>query len=231
MATVSTQTATTALSSTRPPKMTLRQRLLVSGVVDGKSIAQAGRDAGYKSRHNAHDSLRDVREKLPALLVKHGLDADSILDRLRDKLDATKTVTASAFGEITDSMEIADNPTQIKAIEIAVDLHGMTQRDDSVRIGTVNILWAGQSPAWAGQASGDTDAQANQAISVDASVHTYTQSVIDGESVPISTIEGTGGGPAPSTHTHSAKSATRGVLTQRIVKRRKPRLPVFRGDK
>src|SRR5216684_5626265 len=123
------------LSPARTPKMTLRQRLLVSGVVDGKSVAQAGRDAGYRSRHNAHDSLRDVREKLPALLVKHGLDADSILSRLRDKLDATKTVTASAFGQITDSMEIADNPTQVKAIEIAVDLHGMTQHD-GVHIGT-----------------------------------------------------------------------------------------------
>lgn len=209
--------------------------MLLNGVVEGKSVSDAGKDAGYRSRHNAHDALRSIRDRLPELLRKHGLDEDAFAIRLRDKLDATKTVTASFMGQISDSIEVADNPTQMAALELVADLHGMTAKDDGrFSIGTVNILWSGHAPAWAGQSS---DAAVNSAIPVsthadaDAQlVHTNTQSVTDAERVPISTLEGTGPGRAASPHTHSGTVAAEGVLTRR-VKKRGPRLPVYRGEK
>ena len=166
-----------------------------------------------------HTDVSALLDKLP------GLDRKRVLAKLRELTDATKTVTASFMGKITDSIEVADNPTQLAATRLALEMHRLVGQDGArVSVGTVNILWQGGSPQWAKPA---TERLVNTSV---------TNSVPNGnaaESVPISTVEGTGPGPAPSTHEHSATPANEGVLTQRVkaartVKKRRPRLPVYK---
>lgn len=211
---------------------TVRQAVLTNAIAEGMSISEAGRLAGYRSPQNAHDVYRNLRDRLADVMDGVGLTERVIAERIREQLYATKTVTASFMGQITDSIEIADNQAIGKAIETAARIRGMVDVGDSgTHIGTVNILWAGHAPGWA---------QTKQ-----LSDGMVTESVLNQqpmESVPISTVEGTGPDPAPSAHTHSKGSSGDGVLTQRVgssgdrssppqrvVKKRGPRLPVLGG--
>lgn len=206
-------------------------------------------------------------------LIDSILDRRTILEKLRDQLDATKTVTASFMGQISDSMEIADNQARGKAIELGLKLHRLIDGDAHTSIGTVNVMFAGALPDWL---QGQPQDQACRAVAVganpelvqtgtvDSAVHTGNNG--DNAPPPLSAIEGTAAGPGGCTHTHPANLVSlkcddtvpvtgafadgnfpgasvpvEGVpvtavpaktkLSQRVVKTRKARLPVFRGDK
>jgi hypothetical protein len=165
------------------------------------------------------EAISAYLESIPGLNRRH------VLQRLREHMDATRTVTATFMGQITDSVEVADNPTQLKAIELALRLHRLIG-DDGQRaphIGTVIINWAGEQPQWNGSIPIDTQA----------------------ESVPISTVEGTDSAPAAPARTHSASLAAPNAhsgesasikvsdapLVQRVKRKRQVRLPVYKGEK
>ncbi len=235
---MSTQPAVAELSHPPLTKTTLRQRLLVQGVAEGKSLSEAGQDAGYRSIQNAADSFSALRDRLAGVMDNVGLTEQAIAERLRDQMYATRTVVATAFGAITDSMEVADNQAIGKAIETAAKIRRMIGGDGgNVGIGTVNILWAGPTPAWCGhteaqvdttvtqrcgQANVDTDAQANVIV---------TQPLLSGEGVPEVQLKVLEPGLPPHHTSAGSKSDSKNVLTQRVVKRRKPRLPVYKGAK
>lgn len=211
------------------PKLTTRRRLLLSGLVDGKSVAAASRSAGFISRQSGHDAFQQMREQLPELMRKIGLDEHAVLGRIRDKMDATKVVTASFNGEITDALEVPDNQAQMHAIELAADLLGLKPRDDRTSIGSINIVWGGAAPAWAmsrlsrpAPASERkrklTDRIGNDSVT-DCVPQCNANSTID-MAPPRSAIEGTGSDEGGSAHTHPAKKPR---------KKSGPRLPVYKG--
>ena len=142
------QGAVAARTETSTPRLTTKRKLLLSGLADGKSMAEATAGA-LMSRQHGYATLNQLRERLSELMDAIGLSERAILERLRDKLDATKTVTASFMGKITDSIEVADNPTQMDAIKTAAKMHGMFDRDDGpTNVGPVNIVYAGSRPNW-----------------------------------------------------------------------------------
>lgn len=210
----------------------------MNAVADGMPISKAGELAGYKSRHNAHDVYRTMRDRMAEVMDSVGLTERAIALRLNEQLYATKTVTASFMGQITDSIEVADNQAVGKAIETAARIRGMVDTGETgPQIGSVNILLApGVAPAWAGHS---TEPERNAVVTESIPIEQQA------EGVPISTVEGTGPDPGPSTHIRSAKSEGKGVLTQRVnpgcdrsssasasagrvKQKRKPRLPGWR---
>jgi hypothetical protein len=215
VAIVKDQDTTTATQQPVGPKLTTRRKILLSSLVNGKSMAEATGAAGMvlQSGYRAMDEMKD---RLPELMRRHGLGEDQIIGRLRDKMDATKTVTASMFGVITDSMEIADNPVQMKAIELAADLMGMTNSDAGRGgIGTVNIVWNGIAPPWAQPTP----------LPIDHS----NELVIDGEGYthPEVQLKVLGRTPALPPPTHPEGSLSERVMSPKRT--RKARLP--RGPK
>jgi hypothetical protein len=198
---------------------TVRQGILANAVADGMPIDQAGKLAGYRSLQNTYDAYRTMRDRIVGVMDGAGVTERMIAERLRDQLFATKTITASHFGEITDSIEVADNQAIGKAIETAARIRGMLDSDgNSTSIGTINILCHSQTiPDWS---SANVD---NNTLPIDNTSNR----------VGISTVEGTGPDPAPSTPTHSAtptllaRVETAKSVPAKVTKKRGPRLPVL----
>lgn len=203
---------------------TVRQAVLANAIAEGMPISEAGILAGYKSRQNADDAYRSIRNKMIADLGEIGVGTRALALKIKEKLDAKETKLFQKDGIITDAIDLEAHSVQLHAVELCADILGL--RDTGERgtsIGTINILWHGESPTWAGQSS--------NALVTDSIPNGIVTEQLD--TPPISTVEGTGPGPGPSPHIRSAKTAGEGVLTQRVVKKRKPRLPILgkRGPK
>jgi hypothetical protein len=160
------------------------------------------------------ESITTYLESIP------GLNRRYILSRLREQFDATKTVTASFMGQITDSIEVADNPSQLKAIELALRLHKLIGDDGNVgpRVGSITINWSAQ-PNWMDHNVIDSPTNDNEIVNG-----------LQGTS----TVEGTGSDPGLPGHIHSTKSNEGdgiNTLKSRVKKKRGPRLPVYKGRK
>lgn len=174
-------------------------------------MAEATQDAGM-ARESGYRAMDEMKDRLPELMRRHGLGEEQIIGRLRDKMDATKTVTASMFGVITDSIEIADNAVQMKAIELAADLMGMSSNDSrGGGIGTVNIVWNGIAPPWA--------------VSNPLPINHSNELVInrEGDTHPEVQLKVLDRTPAVPTPTHPGNSLSERVMSPRKHTRR-PRL-------
>lgn len=206
------------------PQLTTRRAILLSELADGKTMAQATATARMQ-RQSGYEALEEMRALVPKVMDDVGLDVHSILARIREKCDATETKFFQYEGRVTQRVDVEAHGIQLKAIELAASLRPeLAQIQDKLSIGTVNIMWAGQSPDWASAKP--------EAIPVSTDNDTVHSDILESKQTgegTISAIEGTGAGPAASPHTHSGKSA----LSERVktIKKRKPRLPVFRGDK
>ena len=220
---MSTGTPTANVLALPAPKLTTRQTLLLNGLVEGKSMADAANDAGL-NRTAAYRSLENMRERVCSVMDEVGLGERDILVRIRELADATKTELAVHKGVFTDTLEVPDFAVRAKAIETAARIRGMLERDSSVSIGTVNITWHGAAPSWANPAAPIApDASVLLASTVESTANSSDTEITPG----ISTVEGTGNGTGAPTDTHSGKLVER---CSREKKKRKPRLPVYRGD-
>jgi len=192
-------------------------------------MAQATATARMQ-RQSGYEALEEMRALVPKVMDDVGLDVHSILARIREKCDAQETKFFQCDGRVTEKVDVEAHGIQLKAIELAASLRPeLAQAQDKLNIGTVNILWAGGQPGWANKAS---DSLVNDKTIVEDNVLNGKQA---NDTTGISTIEGTGRDRAGSHHTHSASGGDGDVLTQRItkrtVKKRGPRLPVYRGPK
>lgn len=103
----------------RSNEITVRERKLVSGVLDGKSQAQAARDAGYppaSARQAASETLKrpDIRALLHARLDAAGLDIDQGIAVLARNLNA-RAMGLTKDGDVVDMGW--DGTTQTKALD------------------------------------------------------------------------------------------------------------------
>ena len=199
----------------------------------GREAMLAAGKAGPYSMPPAPEMPADISALLDSL---PGLNRSHVLAKLRECMDATRTVTATFMGRITDSMEVADNPTQLKAIELALRMHRLLgEESQGIRAGTINIMWAGAMPPWQANVTEalpmprvDRDGDSTNALPSCAVTENNSGLTVDTAVIPppVSTVEGTETEGAPPPHMHSGKS---GNLKTRCVKKRKPRLPVYRG--
>src|SRR5208337_1642379 len=83
-------------------------------------------------------------QQLAALLIKHKLDKGTVLDKIRLQLDATR-ILPLGDGEYC---HVPDNASQLKAVELCLKLHGLIDRQPTMSVGAINILWHGQAPRW-----------------------------------------------------------------------------------
>ncbi|SRR6266550_7244718 len=109
-------------------KLTVRQVLLIKNLTKGMTIADAARQAGYSEenpRQVGSTALAAVREKMPAILDKHGLTQDYLVDKcLRPLMDATETKFFQKDGKITDEAEVIAWGPRKDGLDMAFKLRG-----------------------------------------------------------------------------------------------------------
>src|SRR5438105_825068 len=85
--------------------LTVRQRLFIAGLLDGKSQTAAARDAGY-AKPNVRGSellkVGSVREYLRELFEEAGLTQAALARKIRDGLEAREYALHQASGEVVE---------------------------------------------------------------------------------------------------------------------------------
>jgi len=104
-------------------KLTIRQRKLLKGINEGKSIPQAGKEAGYKSRRASYLALKSptVSKWVSRSYRRMGLSDDKITKPLRDALEA---ICFDKFGN-----QLPDHAIRLKAQELSIKLMGAYPAD------------------------------------------------------------------------------------------------------
>jgi hypothetical protein len=195
------------------------------GLTGGMDMPAAALVAGYASPENAREAYAGLRYKMVQEMAECGIGLRGLALQLKGKLEAKETRLFSKDGLITDAIELDDHRVQIKAIELASDILGLRDNGNSgASVGAINILChSGAMPTWAGaQVSNPADGvltsipaipNSNSGAAVRKSKQRVQKSKL-AERVGISTVEGTGSGPAAPTHTHSTDLAAASVLTR-----------------
>lgn len=233
------------------PKLTTKRTLLLQGLADGKSMAEATA-AARMQRESGYRAIDEMKERLPSIMDELGLDVRSILCRIREKMDATETKFIPRPEGIAERT-VEAHAVQLKAIELAAKLRPELAQVAAPSIGTVNVMFAGALPDWMQgqpQPQPQPDAVAQLAATDAMPAQTGTDANLvhtdsgEGNAPPLSPLEGTGRGPGGIAHTHSGNvggttvpAATvpvetvpvKATLSGRIVKKRQVRLPVYKG--
>ena len=129
-------TPTTKKSKKKP--LNIRERKFVKSIIEGKSAAQAMRDAGYSERMAkscASEKLVKTSETIQQLMEKKGLTDDYLLQGLLEGTKATKNISCiviapngegqkDANSMTRDFVEVADFPTRHKYLETGFKLKG-----------------------------------------------------------------------------------------------------------
>lgn len=123
-----------AASSLKP-----RRKLLLASLVAGNTVAESSKIARYSAPRAGSEALADLRKKVPELMDALGLSTKELLERLHKKCDATKTITASWNGQITDVIEVDDHGIQMDAIKLSLRLHGHLANDSEYGAKTMAI--------------------------------------------------------------------------------------------
>lgn len=122
----------------KPAKLTVKQRKLVQGIVEGKTQGQAAIDAGYselgaQSRASQEIKKDNVRVALTDLMDNMGLSDAHLLMKHRELLEAQKQISGvkdkggnpqDADAGSLEFVEVPDYPVQAKALEMAYKLKG-----------------------------------------------------------------------------------------------------------
>jgi len=116
------------MESTKPKRLTNKERALLRGLVQGSSLTQAAIDAGYSGKHpgqSGWQALQNVRLKMPELLDRHGLTDYALIEKhLKPLLHATETKFFQHKGKVTDSRTVPDNAVRLDALDMAFRLKG-----------------------------------------------------------------------------------------------------------
>lgn len=102
-------------------RLSNKQKQLIKGVAEGKSIHKAALDAGYppnaaKGRVYSMIQKPGFQSRIAELMREQGLDDPVLLEALRDGLNATRT---NAKGE-----EVPDHATRHRFLETALKVRG-----------------------------------------------------------------------------------------------------------
>jgi hypothetical protein len=107
---------------------TERQKRLIKNIPTSKSHAEAAVKAGYPSKNaaqSAHQALQQMRGRVPDLMDQLGISERELIDKhLRPLLTAKRTIFAQKDGKFTDKRTVDALETQIRALDMALLLHG-----------------------------------------------------------------------------------------------------------
>jgi len=111
---------------------TVKQRRWVSAVIEGKSMTEAARIAGYGNApdaayYNSRSPL--LREYVRRMLEQAGVSDTVIVAKIRQGMEATRTAALRVLSEDgvyrTEQIQEPDNMAQAKFTEMAIGLSGL----------------------------------------------------------------------------------------------------------
>lgn len=110
-------------------KPNTRQRRYVKGIVDGKSKAQAARDAGYAESValKAGDKIESkpaVQSAFRELLEKAGITDEKLAKRLNEGLDAKETKFFQHQGLVISKRTVVDHGARKNYLDTVLKLKG-----------------------------------------------------------------------------------------------------------
>lgn len=108
-------------------KPTVKQEKLITAILEGKSLAQAGLEAGYSPDSPAQVASNQlkkpwVREPLTKILDEQGARREAAAKRIAEALDADATGIVQRTGEVVELGP--DHPTRLKAADLVLKYHG-----------------------------------------------------------------------------------------------------------
>lgn len=117
----------------KPRELSLKQRQLVQGIIEGKTQKQAALDAGYSPNcpdEIAYGELQktSVQATLQKLMAEKGLSNDKLLEVHAEMIAATKVISAiggkDAGAGSVDFIDVPDWQARGKGLEMAYRLQG-----------------------------------------------------------------------------------------------------------
>ncbi len=114
-------------------RLTEKQRLWLTAYLETMNASEAARRAGYRCRTEhgfeviGSENLKKLEPWVEMRLDELGLSDAALKRKLIDGLDATKILTATFKGEITDRLEVIDWATRAKFLDLALRVKGMYQ--------------------------------------------------------------------------------------------------------
>lgn len=107
---------------------TERQKKLIANIPTSKSHAEAAVKAGYPIKNaaqSAYQAVRQMRGRVPDLMDQIGITERELIDKhLRRLLTAQRTIFAQKDGKFTAKRTADALETQIRALDMALLLHG-----------------------------------------------------------------------------------------------------------
>jgi hypothetical protein len=105
-----------------------RQVALVKNLVDGMTITEAARRAGYSKKcpgQSGYQALQNLKMKMPELLDRLGLSDVALIEKhLKPLLSARTTKFFQHGGKVTGKRIVADNDARLRALDMALRLRG-----------------------------------------------------------------------------------------------------------
>jgi hypothetical protein len=158
-------------TSKKKENLTLKRSRLLQELPTSKSVAEAGKKAGYACRQSAHEALKSISEGTPEVLERLGLTRDYVLDKCLRPLFEAKIVKRESYKGIVmetfydDALDIRLRTIDIWAklmgaytqkvqISGSIDHHGidLSEVPDAVLQRIVELAQNG--PAGSGQGKG-----------------------------------------------------------------------------
>ncbi|PIQ90206.1 MAG: hypothetical protein COV71_05810 [Candidatus Omnitrophica bacterium CG11_big_fil_rev_8_21_14_0_20_41_12] len=123
-------------------KLTLKQRKFIKYYIETGNASLAARRAGYAlGKEQGYENLTKphIRLAFMVLLDKRGLTDEKIIDKLIELIEAKRQISANiTYGDAdektVDFIEVPDNPTQIKALELLIKLKSLIGNDGNTLI-------------------------------------------------------------------------------------------------
>jgi hypothetical protein len=105
-----------------------RQLALVKNLMDGMTLTEAARKAGYSKKwpgQAGYQALESLKLKMPDLLDRLGLSDVTLIEKhLKPLLSADMVKFFQHKGKVTDKRTVPDNDTRLKGLDIAFKLRG-----------------------------------------------------------------------------------------------------------
>jgi hypothetical protein len=102
---------------------------MLQNISNGMTAKAAALAAGYSKknpRQSGYQALQGLTNKVPAIMERHGLSDDVLIDKyLLPALEAYETKFFATGGRITDSRVVAAWRSRVKALDIALKIKGL----------------------------------------------------------------------------------------------------------
>jgi hypothetical protein len=113
---------------TRAKTLTPRQTALTKNLLNGTTITEAARRAGYSRKNLAqsgHQALNAIRLRVPELMDELGLTERELIEKhLVPLLSAKTTKYFQNKGKVTDKRSVPDHDTRLQALDLSFKLRG-----------------------------------------------------------------------------------------------------------